>query len=69
MFDNFMYLLLCISVNIRVVYREKAWLLGQALSLYIEKAWFLRSGMVFIQRKGIAFRVRHSLCTEKGHGL
>ena len=52
---------LCISVSIRVVYKERAWLLRQALSLYIERAWFLRSGMVF--------RVRHGLCTEKGHGL
>ena len=67
MYDNFMYL--CISVNIRVMYRERAWLLSQALSLHIERAWFLRSGMVFIQRKSMAFRVRHGLCTEKGHGL
>ena len=69
MFDKLMYLLLCISVNIRVVYRERAWLLGKALSLYIERAWFLRSGMVFVQRKGMAFRVGHGLCTEKGQGL
>ena len=59
MFDNFMYLLLYISVNIRVVYRERAWLLGQALSLYIERAWLLRSGMVFAQRKGVAYKCRH----------
>ena len=39
MCDNLTYLLLCISVNIRVVYRERAWLLNQALSLYIERAW------------------------------
>ena len=69
MFDNLMYLLLCMSVNIRVLYRERAWLLSQALSLYIEKAWFSRSGIVFVQRKGMAFRVRHGLCKEKGHGL
>ena len=69
MFDNLMYLLLCQSVDINVVYRERAWLLSQALSLYIERTWFLRSGMVFVQRKDMAFRVRHGLCTEKGHGL
>ena len=69
MYDNFMYLLLCTSVNIRVMYRERAWLLSQALSLYMERAWLLRSGMVFIQRKCMAFDVRHGLCTEKEHGL
>ena len=69
MFDDLMYLLLCISVNVRMVYREKAWLLSQALSLYIERAWFLRSDMVFVQRKDMALKLRHGLCTEKGHGL
>ena len=72
-----MYLLLCISVTIRVVYRERAWLLGQALSLYKERssflgqasslykerAWPLGSGMVLVQRKGMAYLFRHGLFT------
>ena len=45
-FDNFMYLLLCISIYIRVIYRER-----MALTL----------GIVFLHRKGMVFKVRHSL--------
>ena len=26
------------------------------------------SGIVFVQRKGMTFKVRHGLCIEKGHG-
>ena len=55
----------------RVVYRERAWLLSQALSLNIERTWFLRSGMykgrewplgsgmVLVQRMDMAYWFRH----------
>ena len=34
-----------------------------------EKGMTFESGIVFVHRKGMAFKVRHSLCIKKGHGL
>ena len=34
-----------------------------------EKARLFESGIVFVQRKGMTFKVRHGLCFEKGHDL
>ena len=31
-----------------------------------ERAWLFKSGIVFVQRKGVTFKIRHCLCTEKG---
>ena len=33
------------------------------------KGMTFESGIVFVHRKGMAFKVRHSLCTKKGHGV
>ena len=69
-FDNLMYLQLCISVNIRVVYRERACMAFRSGIVFVHrKGRVFKVSMVFVQRKGMAFRVRHGLCTEKRHGL
>ena len=34
-----------------------------------ERAWLFMSGIVFVHRKGMDFKVRHGLYIEKGHDL
>ena len=55
MFHNLMYLLLFISIQCQ----------GDVQG----KGIIFESGIVFVHRKGMAFKVRHCLCIKKGHGL
>ena len=58
MFDNLMYLLLCISIDIN---KYQGGVQGKGMAF--------RPSIVFVHKKGMVLKVRHGLCTKKGHGL
>ena len=56
MFDNFMYLLATLHIS-----KYQGGVQGKGMAF--------RSGIVFVHRKGMVFKVRHGHYTDKGHGL